>query len=29
MTKGLKYLFADLKAVEEEAELYETGKVHS
>jgi hypothetical protein len=24
MTKELRYLFADLKAVEEEAELYET-----
>jgi pyruvate/2-oxoglutarate dehydrogenase complex dihydrolipoamide dehydrogenase (E3) component len=29
MTEGLKFLFAGLKAVEEEAEQYETGKVHA
>lgn len=29
MTEGLKYLFAGLKAVEEEAEQYEAGNVHA
>ena len=29
MTEGLKCLFAGLKAVEEEAEHYETGNVHA